>query len=207
MYGRFLFDRGLFQGSCRFRGRPRAAGSSRTRLRPAPRNTLKVGGFAPEAERRWPAYALAAAAVTATAVTGARGVDPTSNWYKALAKPPWQPPPWAFGAVWTPLYGTIAFAAGHAANRGGGSERRRLVGALAVNLALNASWNWLFFAARSPRAALVDTTLLTLSTLDVMRVTARVDRTATKALTPYAAWCAFATALNADIVRRNGGCR
>lgn len=160
-----------------------------------------------QAERRWPAYALAAAAVTATAVTGARAVDPDSTWYAALAKPSWQPPPWAFGAVWTPLYGSIAFAAGHAANRTRGSERRRLVGALAANLALNASWNWLFFAARSPRAGLVGTTLLTLNTLDVLRVTARVDRTAATVLTPYAAWCAFATALNADIVRRNGGCR
>ncbi|MFE4873738.1 tryptophan-rich sensory protein [Streptomyces sp. NPDC056682] len=49
--------------------------------------------------------------------------------------------------------------------------------------------------------------LLTLSTLDVLRVTARVDRAAAGALTPYAAWCVFATTLNADIVRRNGGCR
>ncbi|MFJ1563708.1 tryptophan-rich sensory protein [Streptomyces erythrochromogenes] len=65
----------------------------------------------------------------------------------------------------------------------------------------------MFFAARSPRGGLVGTALLTLSTLDVLRVTARVDRTAAAALTPYAAWCACATTLNADIVRRNGGCR
>ncbi|MEU4038557.1 tryptophan-rich sensory protein [Streptomyces collinus] len=24
----------------------------------------------------------------------------------------WEPPPWAFGAVWTPLYTTIAYAGG-----------------------------------------------------------------------------------------------
>lgn len=160
-----------------------------------------------ETKRRWPAYALAAAAVTTTAVTGARGVDPHSAWYETLSKPPWQPPSWAFGAVWTPLYGSIAFAAGHAANRAGGGERRRLAGALAANLALNASWSRLFFAARSPRAGLAGTALLTLSTLGLLRVTVRVDRTAAAALIPYAAWCAFATTLNADIVRRNGGCR
>ncbi|MER6331184.1 tryptophan-rich sensory protein [Streptomyces sp. NPDC001034] len=62
-------------------------------------------------------------------------------------------------------------------------------------------------AARSPRAGLAGTALLTLSTLGLLRVTVRVDRTAAAALIPYAAWCAFATTLNADIVRRNGGCR
>jgi tryptophan-rich sensory protein len=37
----------------------------------------------------------------------------------------------------------------------------------------------------------------------LIRRTARTDPRAAAALVPYALWCAFATALNADIARRN----
>ncbi|WNM29964.1 TspO/MBR family protein [Streptomyces sp. Li-HN-5-11] len=152
----------------------------------------------------WRRYGVAAAAVTATAVTGARAVDADSAWYAALRKPSWQPPPWAFGAVWTPLYASIAWAAGHALGRTTTRrERTALAASLAVNLSLNAGWNWLFFARRSPVAGLADTLLLDLSNADLLRRTGRTDRAAARALIPYAAWCAFATALNASIARRN----
>ncbi|MEV7864039.1 TspO/MBR family protein [Streptomyces hirsutus] len=126
-----------------------------------------------------------------------------SAWYRTLRKPS-QPPPWAFGAVWTPLYATITYAAGHSLCRAGDArQRRRLAGSLAVNLGLNAGWNWLFFARRSPTAGLAGTLLLNLSNADLLHRTARVDRTAARALLPYVAWCCFATALNASITRLN----
>ncbi|MFE4960773.1 TspO/MBR family protein [Streptomyces sp. NPDC056653] len=74
---------------------------------------------------------------------------------------------------------------------------------LTVNLSLNAVWSCLLFAARSPRAGLAGTLLLDASTLHLMRTTSRIDRNATAALLPYAAWCWFATALNASIARHN----
>lgn len=154
--------------------------------------------------RGWRRYGVAAAAVTATAVTGARAVDPDSAWYTGLRKPPWQPPPWAFGVVWTPLYASIAWAAGHAlGTTTTRRERVALAASLAVNLSLNAGWNHLFFARRSPAAGLAGTVLLDLSNADLLRRTGRTDRTAARVLVPYAAWCAFATALNASIARRN----
>lgn len=64
----------------------------------------------PGTHRKWKSYAAAAAAVAATAVVGARAVDADSAWYKALDKPQWQPPSWAFGVVWTPLYASVAWA-------------------------------------------------------------------------------------------------
>ncbi|MFE9354889.1 TspO/MBR family protein [Streptomyces olivaceoviridis] len=69
----------------------------------------------------------------------ARAVEADSVWYKALRKPLWQPPSWTFGAVWTPLYATIAYAAGHALGRTmTPRQRTRLISSLAVNLTLNA---------------------------------------------------------------------
>ncbi|MGJ5760878.1 TspO/MBR family protein [Streptomyces galbus] len=149
-------------------------------------------------------YGTASAAVTAAAAVGASAVDADSAWYRALRKPPWQPPPWSFGAVWTPLYASVAYAAGHALGRTRDTRRRRwLAASLAVDLALNAGWNRLFFGRRSPRAGLVGTLLLDLANADLLRRTAQVDRTAARALLPYTAWCGFATALNASLVRRN----
>nr|WP_243769371.1 tryptophan-rich sensory protein [Streptomyces cyanogenus] len=41
----------------------------------------------------------------------------------------WQPPPWAFGVVWTPLYATIAYAGGpiggHGSRNGDTGPSRR----------------------------------------------------------------------------------
>jgi tryptophan-rich sensory protein len=36
---------------------------------------------------------------------------PPGEWYAALRKPPWNPPAWIFGSVWTALYTTMAVAA------------------------------------------------------------------------------------------------
>ncbi|MFF5187416.1 TspO/MBR family protein [Streptomyces sp. NPDC000345] len=154
--------------------------------------------------RAWLRFGACGAAVTATAVAGARAVDADSAWYRSLRKPVWQPPSWAFGVVWTPLYASIAYAGGRALGKAcDRHERRRLAASMAVNLALNAGWNWLFFGLRSPRAGLVGTVLLDLSNVDLIRRTARTDRTAAGALLPYAAWCGFATALSSSIARRN----
>ncbi len=151
----------------------------------------------------WKTYALTAAAAGVTAAVGALAVQPDTAWYRGLAKPPWQPPPPAFGLVWTPLYASIAWAGGHALRRAAGRQRRALAASLGVNLGLNATWNWLFFGLRSPRAGLAGTVLLDVSNAELIRRVGQVDTGAAGALLPYAAWCAFATALNADIARRN----
>ncbi|MFD7027296.1 TspO/MBR family protein [Streptomyces sp. NPDC059917] len=154
---------------------------------------------------RWKPYAVSAVAVATSAVLGGAAVDPHSDWYRALRKPPWQPPGWAFGLVWTPLYATIAWAGGHALSRTHGAERRALAVGLGANLALNTAWNWAFFARRSPAAGVVGTVLLDLSNLLLVRRMHRSDPYGARVLAPYAAWCAFATALNVDIARRNAG--
>jgi benzodiazapine receptor len=157
----------------------------------------------PSEPRAWRAYALAAAATVASAAAGALPVKPDSDWYRGLAKPRWQPPPQAFGLIWPPLYVSIAWSAGRALGRARGRPRRALAASVGVNLALNAGWTWMFFGLRRPRAGLAGTVLLDLSNLELIRRMARTDPRAAAALAPYAAWCVFATALNASIARRN----
>ncbi|MFK0193730.1 TspO/MBR family protein [Kitasatospora sp. NPDC090308] len=148
-------------------------------------------------------YAAATAATAAAAWTGARATGPASRWYRSLDRPAWQPPSWAFPVVWTPLYASLAWSAGHALNRTTGRDRTALAAAYGTNLALNAGWTWLFFGLRSPAAGVAGSLLLDADNLHLIRRTARHDPAAAAALAPYAAWCLFATALSTSLARRN----
>lgn len=138
----------------------------------------------------------------AAAGVGSLGTTPDSSWYRALEKPPWQPPPIAFPLVWTPLYAGIAYGTGRLADSDPES-RGRLLALTGANLVANAGWNWAFFRAKSPAAGLGVLAVLNGLNVLLVREAARRDAKATAALAPYAAWCGFATALNASIWRRN----
>ncbi|WP_436536405.1 TspO/MBR family protein [Actinoplanes sp. HUAS TT8] len=150
-----------------------------------------------------PTWVKTSAAVVVAAGAGSIATEPGSRWYRALRKPPWQPPPAAFPAVWTPLYALIAVAGTRALNRGDADDRRAFARSYAINLGLNAAWTAVFFRAKRPRAALAEIAVLNVSNLLLLRRAARTDRLAGAALAPYVAWTIFATALNAAIVRRN----
>ncbi len=156
--------------------------------------------------KRSPRLARTSAAVGATAILGGLGTDVSSRWYANLDKPPWQPPGAAFGPAWTTLYALMALASARTLDGlDEPRERREFAAAFGVNLALNAGWNWLFFKAHRPRWALAEILVLEASTLDLTRRAAHTDSRAAAMLVPYAAWVAFATALNAAIARRNPG--
>ena len=144
-----------------------------------------------------------AAAVTAVAVAGAIGSDPTSDWYRSLDKPSWQPPGAVFGPVWTLLYVLIAFAATLAVRDVPGPRRRLVTGLFAANLALNLAWTWIFFQAHAPVAAGVEILVLLATILVLLRLLWPHNRTAALLLAPYAAWVMFATALTWAIAAAN----
>lgn len=148
-------------------------------------------------------------AVAATAVAGVLATDPDSRWYRSLRKPDWQPPGPAFGAVWTPLYADLAVTSAVALDDlldlGRQEERAAYLRALSANLVLNAGWSWLFWRGRKPWLAAAECAVLAVSSADLVRRTSRADRVAGAALAPYAAWCAFATALSTAIAVKNPG--
>jgi tryptophan-rich sensory protein len=81
---------------------------------------------------------------------------------------------------------------------------RGYVALLVFNLALNAFWCYLFFAARRPPAALAEIAVLELTCLGLVLLASRVSPAAAWMLAPYAAWVAFAGFLNWNIVKLNG---
>ncbi|MEO7125682.1 MAG: TspO/MBR family protein [Nakamurella sp.] len=144
-----------------------------------------------------------AAAVSAAAIAGGLLTNPTSAWYRTLAKPRWQPPAKLFGPVWSGLYATIAYAGSAVWSKSNDEQRKQWARALTVNLVLNATWSGSFFRSHNLVFAAVHASLLEASTLDLIRRARTVSAPAAAALVPYAAWGGFALALNVDIARRN----
>lgn len=136
-----------------------------------------------------------------------------SRWYQKLRKPAIQPPPVAFPVVWTALYADIALASAAVLTNGKSATTdakeqapqpaRGYLRALALNLALNAGWSWCFFRLRSLPLAVAVAGALAVSSTGLAVRAARVKPALGWALTPYAAWCAFATVLSARIQRLN----
>jgi benzodiazapine receptor len=147
-----------------------------------------------------------AGAVAATAAIGSVASSETrSRWYRKLEKPEFQPPPQVFPVVWTSLYADIAATSASAltALEGRPGERGRYRIALLGNLALNASWSWVFFRSHRLGLATVVAALLALSSADLVRRTGAAKPGAGVLLSPYALWCVFATVLSAWIWGRN----
>ncbi len=146
-------------------------------------------------------------AAFASAGLGALATTPDASWYDALEKPPWDPPTIAYPLVWTPLYVDIAVTTAAAITaleeQGLPARAKELRTTLAINLVLNTGWSVLFWRVRKPWLSAVWCGLLTAQSLELVRLLREVDPSLHHALAPYPAWCAFATALNADIARRN----
>jgi tryptophan-rich sensory protein len=127
----------------------------------------------------------------------ARGV---ATWYPTLIKPPFNPPAWIFGPVWTVLYIMMGVSAFLVWRQGFATEGVRLaLTVFAVQLALNGLWSILFFGMQAPGWALVEIGALWLAIVLTIVLFWRVSPTAGILLLPYWAWVSFATVLNASL--------
>ena len=125
------------------------------------------------------------------------------EWFRSLDKPPWNPPAWIFGPVWTLLYALMGIAAWLAWTSGDGSRRRLALALFAAQLAFNALWTPVFFGLHRPGAALgVIGILLVLIVLTLVAFW-RLRPLAGALLIPYLIWVGFATVLNASLWLRN----
>ena len=117
-------------------------------------------------------------------------------WYEALNKPPFQPPPAAFGIVWPILYLLIAIAGWRVFTSEGETPGW---GLWLGQLVLNFAWSPLFFGAHQIFWG-IWVIVGTLSfALAFISVTWDKDRLAALCFFPYAAWLAFALILNISI--------
>lgn len=143
----------------------------------------------------WLALTFAAAALGAVFLPG--------EWYAALKKPPWNPPNWIFGPVWTALYILMAVAVWLVGRRGGFAGQRKALTLFLGQLLLNALWSPLCFGAKNLGFALMDIVLLWLAITATLHAFWKVHRLASALLLPYLAWVTFAGALNFTLWRLN----
>ena len=149
--------------------------------------------------------AVAVVAVLATSVTGQLATFPNlAPWYAGLIKPSFNPPNWIFGPVWSVLYLLMAFAIWRVMRLPATPARSVAVILFFTQLAFNAAWSWMFFAANSPLLGLVNIVPQFLIILATLAVFMRLDRFAGLALVPLAAWVGFATVLNYALWQLNG---
>lgn len=157
-----------------------------------PNSLLALAGF----------VAGVVAAASLSAVGNPRAGE-TMEWYDDLDKPSWNPPKLVFPVAWTTLYGLIAYSGWRVWQQPDSPERSRALALWGTQLAFNAAWTPIFFTARRPRAALVDSVGLFSSVVAYHRAAQKVDPLSGWMMAPYVAWTGFATVLNAEIVRRN----
>jgi tryptophan-rich sensory protein len=124
-----------------------------------------------------------------------------AGYYASLAKPPWSPPGWVFGPVWTLLYLMMAVAAWLVWRQGGWRAQRGPLMFYLLQLVLNALWTPVFFGLRSPGLALAVIVLLGAAIVLTARAFRSVSHAASWLLVPYLFWVVFAAALNFSIWR------
>jgi tryptophan-rich sensory protein len=117
-------------------------------------------------------------------------------WYAELAKPPFNPPGWLFGPVWTVLYVLVAFAGWRIwqANLGGW-----LMKLWWAQLVLNFAWSPVFFAAHWIGLAFGIVLLLLGAIIAFIVLAWRQERMAAWLFVPYGAWVALALLLNGSV--------
>lgn len=139
-----------------------------------------------------------------TSAVGALATVSAGTFYESLVRPPWAPPAWLFGPVWTSLFLCMAIAAWLVWRSPGPPASRTLALWLFVaQLALNAIWSWLFFAWRLGAIALLEVLVLWLLIAATAATFRRVSRPAALLMVPYLLWVAFAATLNAALWRAN----
>jgi translocator protein len=126
-----------------------------------------------------------------------------SSWYYTLRQPPWKPPDWAFGPVWTSIFICLSFAIAYAWDASNQAQRVYITWAVAANGILNVAWSAIFFTFQKPTFALLELVIFWFSIVVLIYVLGSASRISLYLLLPYIIWVTTAGVLNYQIVRLN----
>jgi tryptophan-rich sensory protein len=125
-------------------------------------------------------------------------------WYRALKKPAWQPPDWAFGPAWTIIFALAATAGVLGWERAPDATGRLwMLWLFGANAALNILWSVLYFRFKRPDWAFIEVFALWASVLLLIVAVWPYSRLSAWLLVPYLLWVTFAGALNLATARLN----
>ena len=139
--------------------------------------------------------------------TAVQAVIAASNlrWYGGLLKPAFSPNPWLAGVAAVAIAATVAAGFFRVLCRPDYlPDRPAAIRIIALGLALDVVWTWLFFAGRHPTVALAAAGALAVMAVSAAWHSASVDRRAGLLLLPWVAAAGFAFLLDLSIALRNG---
>lgn len=126
------------------------------------------------------------------------------TWYAQLNKPPFSPPNWVFGPVWTLLYFLMGVSVWLIwTHKKQTKEVKKGLKVFGIQLALNFFWSILFFGLHLPIVALIEIITLWTAILVTIIQFYKVNKIAAYLLIPYLLWVSFASILNFAIVVLN----
>jgi tryptophan-rich sensory protein len=124
-----------------------------------------------------------------------------SDWYATLAKAPWTPPGWAFGAAWTTIM--ICFGIYMAYLWPATENKKLLAGLFVFQWILNVSWNPAFFYYHQVLSGLVIISVLTVLVGFFLFHYRSALKVKSVLILPYLMWLIIATSLNGYILLNN----
>jgi tryptophan-rich sensory protein len=145
----------------------------------------------------WLLITFAASAIGAIASVN------SPEFYRQLDRPPFAPPAWLFGPVWTVLYILQGIAAWLIWRERGLKQAAVPLTLFVAQLAVNALWTWLFFAWRMGGASFAEILVLDVMIVATIVLFWRIRPLAGALLLPYLAWVTFASVLTYSIWQRN----
>jgi benzodiazapine receptor len=138
--------------------------------------------------------------LTVGALGGVATASSVRTWYPTLRKPPFNPPGWVFGPVWTFLYlmmGVAMYLVWTGTHSRSG--RRRAASWWLAQLVLNLVWSLVFFGRRAIGPAFGEIIVLWLAIAATIRAAAAERPAAAALLLPYLGWTTFAAMLNGSL--------
>jgi benzodiazapine receptor len=122
------------------------------------------------------------------------------TWYAGLKKPPYTPPNWVFGPVWTTLYILMGISVFLVWQNGLAINDALLAFTLFwIQLAFNALWSIIFFGMKSRGGGVITIIILWLLILATMITSFQVSGWAGALLIPYIVWVSIASYLNIGV--------
>lgn len=119
-----------------------------------------------------------------------------NTWYTTLNKPPFNPPNWLFGPVWTTLFILIGISFYLVWVFDFGRNKWLTIGCFSLNLLLNLVWSLFFFGFRNPFLAFIEIIILWIVILSNILIFYGISKLAGILLIPYLLWVSFASVLN-----------
>jgi benzodiazapine receptor len=122
------------------------------------------------------------------------------TWYVLLNKPPFNPPNWLFGPVWSVIYVLMGVSGYLIWQKGIENKKvRSAIYLFAIQLVLNGIWTPVFFGLKNILFALIIIIFLWIAILKTIMAFSKIDKTAAYLLYPYITWVGFASILNFSI--------